>query len=378
MTPVLTGSPLMPAPRRAMLPAWRHVLTMSDSIGIFEHADHADPRLEEGYCTDDVARLLIAIVREPDPGRELSDLARVCFRFLVDAQGVTGRVRNRRSADGRWHGRRGVEDCWGRSVWAFGTAARVAPDSGMSNSAVSYFEHAVGQRSPHRRAMAFAAIGAGELLAADPRNSRARQLLADAVVTIGPLGTDPSWPWPEPRLSYANAAVAEALIVAGHGLGRGEVLDDGLTLLHWLLDRQVVDGHLSVVPVGGAGFGDVAPGFDQQPIEVAALADACARAVTVTGHAEWRRGVDLAIDWFDGRNDLAVPMSDPVTGGGFDGLTPFGPNLNQGAESTLALITTMQHAPRVLDPHHPRLCRTFGGPSHRNLDANEGAGAAVV
>ncbi len=45
--------------------AWRHVLAMSDGIGIFEHADHAAPRREHGYCTDDVSRLLIAIVREP-------------------------------------------------------------------------------------------------------------------------------------------------------------------------------------------------------------------------------------------------------------------------------------------------------------------------
>jgi hypothetical protein len=343
VTPAPMASPLMQAPRRVMLPAWRHVLTMSDSIGIFEHADHSAPRREEGYCADDVARLLIAIVREPDPGRELTDLARVCFRFLVDAQGVTGRVRNRRSADGRWHGRRGVEDCWGRSVWAFGTAARVAHDLSLRDSAASYFSHAVGQRSPHRRAMAFAAIGAAELLAADPRHSRARHVLADAIVVIGPVGGDPSWPWPEPRLSYANAAVAEALIAAGHGLGRDDVLGDGLTLLRWLLDRQVVDGHLSVVPVDGAGPGDVAPAFDQQPIEVAALADACARAQMVTADPAWRRGVDLAIDWFDGRNDLGAPMSDPVTGGGFDGLTPNGPNLNQGAESTLALISTMQH-----------------------------------
>jgi hypothetical protein len=208
---------------------------------------------------------------------------------------------------------------------------------------VSYFGHAVGQRSPHRRAMAFAAIGAAELLAADPHHARARHLLADAVVAIGPLGTDPSWPWPEPRLSYANAAIAEALIAAGHGLGRSQVVDDGLTLLRWLLERQLVDGHLSPVPVGGAGPGDAAPAFDQQPIEVAALADACALAETVTGDADWRRGVDLAIGWFTGRNDLAAPMSDPITGGGFDGLTPNGPNLNQGAESTLALITTMQH-----------------------------------
>lgn len=337
------ASPLMPTPRLPMLPAWRHVLAMSDGIGIFEHADHAEPRREEGYCTDDVARLLIAIVREPVVDRELYELARVCFRFLVDAQGVTGRVRNRRRAGGRWHGRRGVEDCWGRSVWAFGTVAHLSRDRSIRDGAVSYFEHAAGQRSPHRRAMAFAALGAAELLAVNPRHLAARRVLTDAVAAIGPIGENPSWPWPEPRLSYANAAIAEALIASGDCLGRSDVVADGLTSLRWLLDRQIVDGHLSPVPVGGAGPGDVAPGFDQQPIEVAALADACVRAQAVTGDSGWRVGVDLAIDWFTGANDLGMPMSDPVTGGGFDGLTPSGPNLNQGAESTLALISTLQH-----------------------------------
>ena len=37
-------------------------------------------------------------------------------------------------------------------------------------------------------------------------------------------------------------------------------------------------------------------------------------------------------------------MWDPETGGGYDGLQASGPNLNQGAESTLALISTMQHS----------------------------------
>jgi hypothetical protein len=36
-------------------------------------------------------------------------------------------------------------------------------------------------------------------------------------------------------------------------------------------------------------------------------------------------------------------MCDQETGGGYDGLTPDGPNRNQGAESTLALISTLQH-----------------------------------
>jgi hypothetical protein len=228
-------------------------------------------------------------------------------------------------------------------VWAFGSAARFAHDEWMRGSALSYFGHAVGQRSPHRRAMAFAALGAAELLAVEPRHLRARQLLADTVENIGPVNPDATWPWPEERLSYANAAVAEALIAAGSLLERPAVLTDGLALLRWLLDRQLVDGHLSLVPVGGAGRNDSAPRFDQQPIEVAALADACARAATLTGDDDWRRGVELARDWFDGRNDVGTPMWDPITGGGFDGLTPDGPNLNQGAESTLALITTLQH-----------------------------------
>jgi hypothetical protein len=37
-------------------------------------------------------------------------------------------------------------------------------------------------------------------------------------------------------------------------------------------------------------------------------------------------------------------MWDPDTGGGYDGLHATGPNLNQGAESTIALISTLQHA----------------------------------
>ena len=68
------------------------------------------------------------------------------------------------------------------------------------------------------------------------------------------------------------------------------------------------------------------------------------RAAIVTGDARWVNGIDLAIGWFEGRNDAGSAMWDSVTGGGYDGLTATGPNLNQGAESTLALVTTMQYS----------------------------------
>jgi hypothetical protein len=123
-----------------------------------------------------------------------------------------------------------------------------------------------------------------------------------------------------------------------------------LRLLGWLLDRETPYGHLSVAPVGGRGPSDVGPGFDQQPIEVAAIADACARAFTVTGEHRWLEGVWLAASWFLGDNDVGVPLFDPVSGGGCDGLERDGRNENQGAESTLAVISTLQQARSLLTP----------------------------
>lgn len=76
------------------------------------------------------------------------------------------------------------------------------------------------------------------------------------------------------------------------------------------------------------------------------MADACARAETVTGDPRWGLGVDLAVGWFLGENDAGTTMWDTVSGGGYDGLHAAGPNLNQGAESTIALISTLQHARR--------------------------------
>ena len=327
---------------------FRHIVTMTDQYGTFEHADHATARQEHGYCVDDMARLLLVTSRELRPSPLAAGLAQRSLRFLAKAQGPTGRTRNRRSANGRWHGRRGVDDCWGRSVWALGTAA--CTDGPVAHSARSFFDHAAQQRARSPRAMAFAALGAAAVLDDDPRATRARALLEAAVVLL--LGVDgaasSAWEWPEPRLTYANAALPEALLAAGHSLHRPELVEGGLELLGWLLDRETRDGHLSVTPAGGAGPMDAGPGFDQQPIEVAAMADACARAAVLTGERRWMDGVRMAGTWFDGNNDADVVMWDPTTGGGYDGLQIDGPNLNQGTESTLALISTRQQV-RLLD-----------------------------
>jgi hypothetical protein len=244
-----------------------------------------------------------------------------------------------------------VGDWWGRALWGLGVAATSAEAPGLRARALGGFRIAAQCRSPHVRSMAFAALGAAELLRMRPEEMAARRLLTDTLAVIGePPAEDSGWPWPEERLSYANACLAEALIVAGDALPDGAALNRGLSLLDFLLRTETRDGHLSVTPAGGRGRDDAGPGYDQQPIEVSALADACASAFRITRQASWLTGVSLAWGWFLGDNDSATPMFDPRTGGGYDGLERGGRNLNQGAESTLAMLATAQQARRIGEP----------------------------
>jgi hypothetical protein len=203
--------------------------------------------------------------------------------------------------------------------------------------------------------MAYAGLGAGAVLERYPGHGAARLLVADAARAVDPVADshalDNRWPWPEPRLRYANAVLPEVLLAAAVALGDMTLRAHGLALLEWLLATETVQAEgqsrLSVTPVGGWAPGETRPALDQQPIEAAALAEAAARAWSLTGEQRWREAVLLCEDWFDGRNDLGVTLADPVSGGCCDGLTRHGRNENQGAESTLALLATRQLARRV-------------------------------
>ena len=329
-------------------PVFDHLYRMSDRRGVFEHARHGEPRPEHGYCLDDVARALVVVCREPCPSPELRLLGRRFLDFTVSALHPDGSCHNRMDSSGAWSDVPAVGDWWGRAVWGLGVAAVRAPTPAMRGRALLGFRTAARCRSRHMRAMAYAALGAGELLQARPDELAARHLLLDAVVALGAVAADPAWPWPEPRLTYSNATLAEALLVAGEALPDRVARNRGLYLLLFLLGVETRHGHLSVTPVGGRGPSDPRPGFDQQPIEAAALGAACAQAYESTDDTHWLDGLQMSWAWFLGDNDASTPMFDPSTGAGFDGLERHGRNLNQGAESTLAALSTAQHVQRLV------------------------------
>jgi hypothetical protein len=318
---------------------------MTDDRGLWEHARYTTPRTEHGYCTDDNARGLIVVCREGSD--DLVDLAGIYLAFLRDAQLPGGGFHNRRDRDGSWSDDVGSGDSQGRAIWALGTAAHRGPASWMRWEALELFERHSGFDSSSLRATSFAMLGAGEILEASGETAAARLLLERGSELLQ-ARDDVEWPWPEDRLAYDNARFAEALLVAGHHLANDRLLGDGLRLLEWLVATETREGHFSFVPHDGWALGEPRPGFDQQPVEAAAMSDACARAWSLTADEVWKDRVDLAGRWFLGANDNGAMLYDSRTGGGRDGLTREGTNQNQGAESTLAAISALQQARQVV------------------------------
>ena len=319
---------------------YAHLLALSTERGVYEHCSGQSPLPEHGYCVDDVARALIVIARDQDAPAAVQQVADTCMDFLSAAQQPDGCLINRQAVDGTWSGPPEVGDHWGRGLWAWGTVVGRSSDLDRIERAVGAFRLSSSRRSPFLRSMAHAALGAAEYLRRFPTNTAALDLLADTR-NLALRHRDPSIPWPEAGLTYANALIPHAVIAAGVHLEESTTVDHGLEMLSWLTRLQSGPGHLS--PVGNAGWspGDDLPAFDQQPLEVSHFVDAALMAFDATSDTRWLDVARQGALWFYGVNDVGVWMHDPLTGAGFDGLTADGHNPNCGAESTLAYLSTV-------------------------------------
>ena len=323
---------------------FNHLSSMIGPYGVFEHAKHDRVRHEHGYCVDDVARVLLVVAREQEKSTEVDVLSNISLSFLKEAQCSDGTFMNRRSPTGAFLGSGSNADCWGRAVWSLGNAVAQDSDGFLAQESMGLLATSLNVRSPWPRSMAFATLGAAEVLSVFPTHRAAQELVRDAARLLRRPNLNHEWQWPEERLTYANAVLPEAMLAAGAVLADDSLVHETLVQLRWLVATETNGNHLSVTSSKGHRRGSRYEMFDQQPIEVAALCDACARALDLTGSYEWSRAMELAVQWFLGNNDLGEMMFNPLTGGGYDGLTANGPNMNQGAESTLALLSTLQRA----------------------------------
>ncbi|HOE97342.1 MAG TPA: glycosyltransferase family 4 protein [Candidatus Sumerlaeota bacterium] len=328
-----------------------HLRILTDDTGILQHAVYTVPDRFHGYCTDDNARALIAALKYYALSQDCTalGLAGIYMGFLYHAYNAeTKRFRNFMSYDRRWSEDVGSEDVHGRVVWALGQTVALAPNEGVLSFATRLFNVALESlpefQSP--RAWAFALIGILSYLDRFPGDAVARRIRAELsgrLLQLFKNNATADWPWCEDVVTYDNAKLPHALIASGHWGQEEELLETGLGALEWLVNQQVTeDGRISIIGnQGGLERGGARARFDQQPIDAMALIEACAEAYRCTNRPVWLARARQCFSWFLGNNETEAMLFDPATGGCRDGLHAHGPNLNQGAESTLAWLMSL-------------------------------------
>lgn len=329
----------------------RHLKTLTDDVGLTQHAFYAAPDRRHGYCTDDNARSLVVALRylELRDGPEVWRLIWTYLAFLLHAYNEDrGRFRNFMSYARDWLEEVGSDDCHARAIMALGTGASVLRDDSSRGLCARLFCDALpaAEGFEPSRAMAYTIVGIDAYLKHAPDDSAAwstLRLLAGRLMRKFDEHSSPDWPWLEEALTWGNARVAQGLLLAADRLNWARMRQTGLRTLRWLLDIQTAEaGYLTII--GNKGWyprGGTRAEFDQQPIEAMCLAEACNAAYAATRDEAWLVEIRRCLEWFLGRNSLGIALYDSSTGGGRDGLTAGGVNVNQGAESTLAWLTTL-------------------------------------
>jgi hypothetical protein len=350
-----------------------HLLRMTDSTGILQHAIFNVPNYAEGYTTDDNARaLVLAFLLDHLYGNDHANSEALASRYLAFLwfayNPEKGRFRNFLAFERSWLEDIGSEDCQGRALWSLGTVLGQASSESMQGIAARLFGQALSAtlelKSP--RTWAFTLLGIHEYLrrfSGDRAVIQAGKTLAEQLMELYHHTRGEGWYWFEDVVTYNNATLPHALLLSSRWMERADMAQVALEALSWLAENQTCQkGYF--LPIGSNGFyhrGREKARFDQQPIEASAMVSACLEAYRLTGERSWYREAQRAFEWFLGHNDLGLPMYDPETGGCYDGLHPDRVNQNQGAESTLAFLSalTEMYLAQPLSPLRVNTARSY-------------------
>jgi len=329
----------------------RHFHRMTDHIGMVQFCDISDPDTGSGHTLDDNARALIALCihagNEGGIGHDRT-LASRYLNYIVHCQQTDGRFLNYADLEGTFtqqnHGEN-LDDSNGRALWALGVC--VAHEDVMSPEIARTAESTLkatlhwigGLTSPRAIAFTIKGLHAYNSVRHSSRTTALIDQLAKRLLDTYNATTTTHWNWFEPILTYGNAVLPEALLLAYLETDRQAYRVAAQATFEFLLERLFRGDMLRVI----SNRTWMEPGiphdvFGEQPIDVAYTISALAVFHDTFGDPEHARKMHLAFEWFLGRNHLAQVMYNSSSGGCYDGLEEHSVNLNQGAESTVCYL----------------------------------------
>lgn len=319
---------------------------LTDDTGILQHTKFSIPNRKEGYTVDDNARALIACVRflQLHNDSEARRLANTYLSFLFHMQRPDGKFHNLLSFDRVFLDDVGSEECMGRALWACGYAISTGFSEGIKCTSKEIFDKGFQHVSNFKslRTKAFTILGLChyyEAFGHDQNLPKNIVSLTNQLIQGYQYFSSADWRWFEPYLTYANGRLSQALFRAYDIVGDDRYLQIARKSLDFLVKLQVIDHRF--VPIGNKGWykRDAHRAlYDQQPIEASCMVEAAVTGFRATKEKRYQRVAHTAIDWFLGKNSKNVRVCDPNTGACYDGITPHGLNLNQGAEATIAYL----------------------------------------
>jgi glycosyltransferase involved in cell wall biosynthesis len=323
---------------------------LTDDTGIFQHAKYGIPDLKYGYTADDVGRALGLVVRMAKFEDESScyALAQKYLSFIRYVQRADGRFHNFVGYDRRYLDEVGGDDTFGRVLSGLGTTLAWSSSPPVSSLAKELFDRAIAGLIPaqpvshHPKAMAYAICGLYHYLKPYPGAVQVKDLLrsgADHLVKLYRTNRETGWEWFEPVITYANAKIPYALMLAHEVFEETRYLDTAQETLNFLTNLQYNGTYFDLI--GNKSWlvkGAKRPYFDQQPIEIGCLVEAYCKAFNLTQDQTYLDLANKAFNWFFGNNQLGVPVYNVTDDYPLDGLTAEGANENCGAESVIAFI----------------------------------------
>jgi len=206
-------------------PSLDHLKKLTNDTGLYQHAKFTVPDRKYGYCTDDNARAVIAMIKYyaqyPEP--EALRLFDTYLSFILHSQNSDGSIRNFMNSDGTWRKNEPDSDALGRVLWAFGTIMAKPPSQSYLPIIKDCFDKSVGHiEKQHPRGLAYSILGMSDYLKQFPGASDIKRQLAiaaDKLVALYEKNSHPDWQWFEDVLTYDNAVLPHALFIAGLTLG---------------------------------------------------------------------------------------------------------------------------------------------------------------